>query len=218
MTTAHIASLPERITTLEKTVNSLIDQVDMIYVALNNYETIPEFLKHDKIKATLEENLLGDAAKFLRVSDVEGYVLVCDDDLIYPSNYACYMRWRIDEYNCVVSLLGKVYSNRPIKSFRNGYTELYRCLGEVDNDHEVDVCGTGAMAYHTKDINVNVSDFPMRNMADIWMARIAKQQGVKLMAVAHPANYVKHVLYKNRIWVGTRDDAPQTEILNTFLI
>lgn len=217
MITAHIASLPERVDTLEKTVDSLSPQVDYIFVSLNNYTEVPSFLKQKHIIPTLCDNTLGDAAKFLRVNDFGGYIFVCDDDLIYPDNYVDYMISKIEACKGVVSLLGKVYSTRPIKSFRTSYTELYRCLNEVVGDHKVDVCGTGAMAYHSEDIEVSVDDFHMRNMADIWMARLAHEQGVKMFAVEHPADFVEHVTYEDRIWVGTRDDTAQTNVLNSFL-
>ena len=217
MITAHIASLPERVKTLEKTVNSLLPQVDYIFVSLNNYEEIPFFLNDNKIISTLCDNSLGDAAKFLRVNDFHGYVFVCDDDIIYPDNYVDYMISKIESCKGVVSLLGKEYSKRPIKSFRKGYTEIHRCLVPVEGDHEVDVCGTGAMAYHSDDIDVNVDDFLSRNMADIWMARLAYEQGVKLFAVEHDRDFIEHITYPNRIWVGTVDDTVQTMVLNTFL-
>ena len=217
MITVHIASLPERVDTLEKTVNSLLPQVDYIFVSLNNYEEIPSFLTGRCVNPLICDNSLGDAAKFLRTNDYHGYVFVCDDDLIYPDNYVEYMISKIEEHKGIVSLLGKVYSTRPIKSFKKSYTELYRCLDVVDGDHEVDVCGTGAMAYHSRDINVKVSDFEMRNMADIWMAKLAHEQGVKMFAVDHKEDFVEHVLYPDRIWVGTRDDTVQTMVLNSFL-
>lgn len=217
MITAHIASLPERIDTLRLTVDSIVHQVDKVFISLNNYSNIPDFLVRDKIHAEIHDNSLGDAAKFIHVNKVEGYVVVCDDDLIYPDGYVKYMCDKCDLYEGVVSLLGKTYSTRPIRSFRKGYTGLYRCLGDVYEDVQVDVCGTGAMVYHTGDIKVSVGDFPHRNMADIWMAKLAHDQGVPMYAVEHPKDYVKHVTYQDRIWVNTVDDTVQTEVLNSFL-
>lgn len=218
MITAHIASLPERVDTLKKTVEGLSPQVDYIYVSLNNYTKVPQFLKKKHIVPALCDNTLGDAAKFLRVEDVHGYIFVCDDDIIYPGNYVDYMINKIELHGAVVSLLGKVYGERPVRSFRVSYTEIYRCLSDVVGDHVVDVCGTGAMAYHSDDVSVSIDDFPMRNMADIWMSRIAKEHGVKMVAVEHDCDFVQHVKYEDRIWVDTVDDTAQTEILNTFLL
>jgi hypothetical protein len=217
MITAHIASLQERIDTLKLTVDSIVHQVDKVFISLNNYEHIPDFLVRDKVHAEIHDNSLGDAAKFIHVNKVEGYIVVCDDDLIYPEGYVKYMCSKCDLYGGVVSLLGKVYGNRPILSFRRSYTELYRCLGDVDKDSKVDVCGTGAMVYHTEDIKVSVGDFPYRNMADIWMAKLAHNQSVPMYAVAHAKDYVEHVKYQDRIWVNTIDDTVQTEVLNSFL-
>ena len=50
MIRAQIASLPDRVDSLKLTVESLLPQVDSLFVALNNYEAIPDFLNHDKIR------------------------------------------------------------------------------------------------------------------------------------------------------------------------
>ena len=63
MITAQIASIPDRVETLKRTVNSLINQVDLLFVALNNYEEVPDFLTNNrKIVYALMDNSLGDAA------------------------------------------------------------------------------------------------------------------------------------------------------------
>lgn len=216
---AQIASLPARVVTLEKTVASLLPQVDFLFVALNGYEEVPAFLKTDKkIVHALMDNTLGDAAKFYDIEERNGYVFTCDDDLVYPSDYVGYMKSKVDEHQCVVSLLGKRYRNRPITSARGGYTALYRCLTAVNGDHEVDTAGTGAMAFHTDHIKVKIDGFERANMADIWMAKQAHEQGVKIIAVGHRARWLKHAFYSRRIWVSSKgQDKYHAEVLNSFL-
>ena len=217
MITAQLASIPERIETLEKTVKSLRPHVNTVYVALNGYKDVPGFLLGDKnIISILMDNVLGDAGKFYDIEKRKGYILTCDDDIIYPPEYVSYMVNKVDEYQCIVSLLGRVYGTRPIKSFRKGYTENYRCLGDVSEDVVVDLGGTGAMAFHTDHVKVTMDDFPKKNMADIWMAKLAHEQGVKIMAVKHRPKFVKYKDYPDRIWIHD-DDKYQTEVLNSFL-
>lgn len=219
MITAQLASIPEREETLIQTILSLQPQVDYIRVALNGYDELPDRIRGmDGVILELTDNVMGDANKFLGVEMRKGYVLTCDDDLIYPPNYVEYMTNKVDQYKCVVSFLGKEYGDRPVKSFRTGYTGLYRCLDEVKEDRQVDIGGTGAMAFHTDHIKVRFDHFQMRNMADIWMGMVAKSQNVPIMVVAHPKDYVKHVSYKNRIWKQTVDDQAQTDVLNSFLL
>jgi hypothetical protein len=216
---AQVASIPARVETLRLTVRSLLPQTDMMFVALNGYEDVPDFLTEDKkIVYALMDNSLGDAAKFYDVDQRNGYVLTCDDDLVYPEGYVRYMINGIKQHGGIVSLLGKRYDRRPINSSRSGYTSLYRCLTSVKGDHEVHLGGTGAMAFHTDSINISIDDFPVPNMADIWMAKAAHEQGVKITSLGHPARYVSHKFYSRRIWVSERhNDAYQTEILNSFL-
>ncbi len=215
--TAQIASLPAREDTLGKTVSSLLPQVDRIFVALNGYAFIPEFLDNPKIEAVIMDNSLGDAAKFHDVDKRDGYILTCDDDLIYPQGYARYMIDGVNRHCGIVSLLGKRYDDRPIKSFRTGYTAIYRCLTRVLIDQVVHVGGTGAMAFYSEHVKISVVDFSKPNMADIWMAKIAHEQGVTITALAHPAKYVKHYTHPWRIWSHDGRDEYQTEVLNSFL-
>lgn len=217
MVTAQVASLPERVDSLENMVASMLPQIDHLFVGLNNYTEVPSFLQgKEKISYMLLDNSLGDAAKFYGAEDLNGYVFTCDDDLIYPKDYVRYMISKVDKYKAVVSLLGKVYP-RPIMSFRKGYKKIYRCLGTVSEDHVVDIVGTGAMAYHTDHIDVNISDFKKPNMADIWLSKLAHEQGVPLMVVEHRAKYVSHKTYEWRIWTKAGFDKYQTELLNEFL-
>lgn len=218
MITAQIASLPARVETLQMTVNSLLPQVDDIFIALNGYKEVPEFLQNNpKIRYKLMDNSLGDAAKFYGVEKLDGYVLTCDDDLIYPEGYVGYMISGVKRHGGAVSLLGKRYGNRPVTSFRKGYTTIFRCLTRVINDSPVDVVGTGALAFHTDNIKISVEDFKRPNMADIWFSKAANEQGVPLIAITHPARYVNHKIYPWRIWTNDGHDEYQTEILNSFL-
>lgn len=219
MITAQIASLPERVGHLRITVDSLIPQVDMIFVALNGYEDIPEFLcGHQNIVPILMDNKYGDAAKFYDIDSRKGYVLTCDDDLVYSPNYADYMTSKVDEYKGAVSLMGRRYGERPIRSFRKGYTKSYGCLSHVDGDYPVDMVGTGVLAFHTDHIKITMEDFiKRRNMADVWFSKLAHEQGVPLMVVAHKPYFVQHKHFPWRIWSNDFDDNYQTEVINSFL-
>jgi hypothetical protein len=218
MITAQIASVPARASSLQATVNSLLPQVDKIFVALNGYTEIPSFIYNDKIVHIVTDNALGDAYKFYDADTRRGYVLTCDDDLVYPEGYVSYMINGIKKHKGIVTLLGKRYDDRPIKSFRKGYTSISRALSTVSKDSVVHVGGTGCMAYHTDHFNVTMDEFQKANMADLWVAKAAHEQGVKITVLAHPKHYMKHTLFPERIWNTSGNmDTYQTEVINSFL-
>lgn len=186
--TVQIASLPERANMLEKTIASLRPQVDRIFVALNGYSYTPDFLNEGEYIHL--DNSTGDAAKFYDVENINGYLFTCDDDLIYPPTYVRDMIYNIHRYQAIVSLHGKKYP-RPVVHFK-GHAAQVHCLADADNDLVVDVPGTGVMALHTSMIKIKYADFQSKNMADIWMGKIAQEQGRVIVALAHRKDYLTY--------------------------
>ena len=218
MTTAHIASLPDREVSLWLAVDSLYNQVDHIYVALNNYETKPKFLDDCRITSVLLDNSTGDAAKFYFIQRANGYAIICDDDLIYPGTYVQDMIRGINKHKCIVTLHGRSFLNKPILDYYQSATNKYRCLDNVVSDVKVDVGGTGVMAFHTGMVKVRYSDFKAPNMADIWMAKIAHDQNVPIMVLAHDKGYLLYTPPKNTIYDNCSKDCEyQTTLINTIL-
>jgi hypothetical protein len=217
MKTVMIASIPEREGMLKKTVNSLLPQVDNICVALNNYDHIPEFL-WDEVY-TKSDNRKGDSERYWCVEDVGGYLLTCDDDLIYPANYVNYMIRGVEKYNCACSLHGRSYPNRPIENFQSGF-DGYPCLDDVMKDVEVDIGGTGVMCWHTDFLKVRHEDFQSANMADIWFSKLCHEQNVKIMCLNHREGYLKYQYPEDTIWdqENLKGFVEQTKLLKTFLL
>lgn len=197
--TVQIASVPERVDSLKQTVESLIDQVNLMFIALNGYEDVPIFLRGDKRIATvLLDNKMTDGAKAYNIEERKGYVFLCDDDLVCPPTYISDMCDTIDQKKCIVTLHGKVYP-RPFKSFLN-VERNYRCLGNVFQGGFVDVGGTGVMGWHTDDFKLSYEDIKSPNMADIWISYAAKKQGVKIYVMPHTENYLNHTRFSDNLF------------------
>lgn len=216
MRVAMIASVPEREQMLEKTVESLRPQVDEIRVALNSYSHLPKFL--NKAEVVMLDNEKGDAGKHYFADQFEGYLLSCDDDLIYPPDYADYMIAGVDKYKCACSLHGRVYKFRPIINFQMMFMG-YPCLSTVQLDTGVDIGGTGVMCWHTDILKIRYEDFKSKNMSDLWFAKQCIEQGVKIMCLAHGGDYLK---YQGPTWTIWDESAKsgfkeQTELMRTFL-
>jgi hypothetical protein len=221
MVTVGIASVPDRERLLKRTIDSLKGQADTIYVALNGYKTVPDYFEsYDNVKYLLLEENLGDGMKFHWADQVgSSYYLTCDDDLQYPRSYCKDMIWAIERHKCIISLHGKNFKNRPVLSYRKGATEHIHCLMQVDQDKYVDVGGTGVMGFHTDFLKVSSSDFPTNNMADIYLAKVAFEQGVRILAIAHESGYLTYLHPEKTIWnsFSRENDKFQTEVLNSFL-
>jgi len=143
MTTANIASLPSREKQLARTVKSLYNQVDLIYIRLNDYQEVPQWLQDSKILTKTGPNE-GDWAKF--GNREEGYYFTCDDDIIYPSDYVKTLKDRMD--GDIVTIHGKNFKT-PIESYYHGALDKIRCDNEALQDKIVQIPGTGVMAFHT---------------------------------------------------------------------
>lgn len=220
MVVAHIASIIGREDSLRQVIAAITSQVDKTYVSLNGYQVEPDWLHTIRnVECELLDNSLGDAARYLHFGEDEGYSFFCDDDLIYSPNYCRYMIHKYNQHKgCLITLHGKIYG-RPIISSHRGIIKNYRCLGTVKGDHEVETGGTGVMLINTKDMKINIEDFLRPNMADIWVAKFAHEQNVKIMVIEHNANIVHYLPQATRIWrTRSREDIVyETNILNSFL-
>lgn len=197
----HITTLPNRTKSLEETVNSLLPQVDEIHIFLHGYNPVdlPVFLEDNpkiKLKYDIEWGDNGDLDKFHSVNDLQGYMLICDDDLIYPPDYAQKMIEAVDRYQrkALISVHGSIMFPLPVAHY---YTDryVYECLNDVLQEVQVQIGGTGVMAFHS-DIGF---DFDAKektvNMADIHIAVWAGNKDIPTVVIPHLTGWIKHSPY-----------------------
>lgn len=198
----NIASIPDRAQMLKTVVASLYNQCDELNLMLNGYTAPPEwvaFFDKRKLHTYLLDNSLGDGAKFLHAD--EGYILTCDDDLAYPSDYAARMCIAARDYNGITSLHGKKIIDLPMTLYHGKkHLQGYRCIGYVAEDVQVDIPGTGVMCYHTDRFKPDLTRFERRNMADVWIAIQAREQQVPIIVLAHELDYLTYLNPKGTIW------------------
>jgi hypothetical protein len=213
--------MPSRIDILPKAIESIYEQADIIRVYLNNFEQVPEFLIDSKIETVIGEDL-GDTGKFFWALNPDEYYFSIDDDLIYPKDY---VSWHLTELykwgnRAIVSLHGVRYK-RPFEHYNTGRIEI-KCLNEVLNDETVDIIGSGVCVFNTNMVKVDYKDFLYKNMADIWLSKLAHEQKIPLVVRKHKADYLKYLNpdYKTTIDFTSQADnrKHQTEILKSFLL
>ena len=193
---AFLATYPGRLRESEIAINSLIDQVDHIYVYLNLYEEIPEFLARPNITCILgrfaPEGDLRDLGKFhfLDVLDDEIALLV-DDDIRYPENYASKMIDSLEKYDSQV-IIG--VHGRILEPNFNDYfvdSRLLHFRRRLMKDMIVDVLGTGTVAFDSRKIKFRSESFNRRGKADIDFAIAARNMNIPLITVSHEKSWLR---------------------------
>lgn len=191
--TASVASIPSRHRALCTVVERVLPQVSRLFVYLNNYERIPDFLQHPHIvvNTSQEHGDLGDTGKLFGVDQTAGYRLLLDDDLLYPEDYVRRMLEKIEDYERRVCVgVHGVILRPPVNDYhRDRDTIHYR--EQLNTDRPVHLLGTGTLAYHTDTIRFTSRDCEVPNMADIWTAVKAQRSQVGMICVARNGNWLR---------------------------
>ena len=219
MISAHIATIPSRVESLRKVLNTISPQVDKVYVMLNGHTEVPSFLREFRnVEYEMLDNRLGDSAKLMKCFECQGLCLVLDDDLIPSLNLRHWLEWGLKKYGGVVGLHGRNYP-RPVTHFKK-WIANYRCLGNVKEDvQNVDLIGTGVMMFDSRQVKLDSSIYDQRNKADVLFSRLCYRQRKPMTVLAHHAGqFIKYIPQANTIWRQTKDDSIQTKILNTFIM
>ena len=192
---ACLASYPGRIKESEVAINSLINQVDHIYIYLNLYDEIPNFLNKPNITCKLgqfaPEGDLRDLGKFHFLDIFESeIVLLVDDDIQYPTNYASTMVDRLDKYDGQV-VMG-VHGRTLKPNFKNYFIDshVFHFRRSLKSDLIVDVLGTGTVAFDAEKIKFQSDSFTRSGKADIDFAIAARNGNHPLIAVSRNKSWL----------------------------
>lgn len=155
---AAVASIPQRESSLKDVIDNMLPQVDRLFIYLNGYNHIPDFIKNEKIEFVLDPmGRTAAAAKLYWAKQVEGYYFSIDDDIIYPFDYC--MR-TIELYEqltapCIVSYHGKNFSMLATHQ-RLDRVEFYQFEHAQLNIEKVHVVGTGVAMFDTRKVKIDL--------------------------------------------------------------
>jgi hypothetical protein len=221
---ASMATMPGRERSLKLVIDSIINQVDMLYIYANEIKEVYPFLNHPRIRVFLSddhEGDLGDAGKFYNCHKYQGYHFTIDDDIIYPKDYVGKTIASIDQYcrQFIVSYHGRIFKKLPVYSYYHGHTESFGFFKELRKDTFAHIIGTGVMAYHTDTIRFNTDIFKAKNMADIWLSKYCEEMNISRIILKHPSDWIRQshrINNDSTIYRKNHDkDSLQVEILNS---
>lgn len=188
-------------------------QADRVYASLRPQART--FLWRGPIKGRTD-----DSRKFAvdwKLEKYSGYILTCDDDLVYPPDYVAHMVSECEKHGCPVSLMGRVLTHATGSYYRDkGARIKYDWRNADGHTEQVHVPGTGVLCYHTDHVRFKVEDFPHPNMADIHFGVKCKTEGVRIMRVPPPRrDWLTYLDVPDTIYDRHHDDdAVQTRLVN----
>ncbi len=191
---AGVASYSAREDVFEKSLASILPQVDHIHVFLNGYSSTPEYLLKDKITVYRSQDYLDISAtgKVFSLDKLEScYFFTVDDDILYPPNYVAKMLECIEKYKrkVCVSVHGSIFPERP-KWYFERYS-LFPFQRELKEDKFVSLIGSGTFAFHTDTLKTHFDDFMPKVMVDLKFSILAKEQKVPLVCIARENAWLK---------------------------
>jgi hypothetical protein len=171
---ASIAHKGERPEQLKKTIASLENQCDELYIYDNSQR----------------ENFT-DNAKFFHLSELSEpcYYFSADDDIIYPPDYVQHTVELIYKYGIIMTYHGRLLK-KPINSYYKGH-QVFDFRGEQPLDLFVDVAGTGVCAFRTDYFNpTEIYKSEYKCMSDLVFSLEAKKQNKKIICASHSQNWI----------------------------
>lgn len=200
-------------------VERLLPQVDELRVYMNEWASVPAFLDAEGIKITRSQDSYGDIGDLGKIANLpgEGDILLVDDDILYPVDYAETMSKMLigDDFIGVHgATLKRNYSNyftdRHVRHFKVGFAK----------PAFVDVLGTGTVAFESCLQNVfdGLANFAEPNMLDIHLACMAKEYGLYLTSIARKAGWLRSIGKDAKSLWDTRDRSGkvQTDLLKKY--
>ena len=183
MITANFATHKARRKWVDKAINSVINQVDLVRVYYNDYTPKK---RNDIVQITGKD--LTDRGKFFTWGEDETF-LSCDDDILYPQDYVKDITDGLNRHpECIVSYHGRKLLGKG-RNYYRGH-KGYHCMGNVENDVQIDVPGTGVMAFNTSYFEPdNLREYD--KMVDILIALEAKNEGVPVWCLKHRQGWIK---------------------------
>ncbi|HEY8267516.1 MAG TPA: hypothetical protein VIG34_02510 [Xanthobacteraceae bacterium] len=220
-----MATMPARAHTFRAAFESIVGQVDRLYIYLDGHTEVPEFVRADPRAIPIlsrDEPGLQANGKFLGLGRETGSFLYAsvDDDFLYPPDFVAQLQDGLEREGgrAIVGYHGSILErpllryNQNRKVIHYGHAVLAKC--------EVDVLGTGAIMFSSKALQFDVRNWPWVNMVDLSLALAAAKAGLPLICLSRKKGYIGVLdqFQPDSIFVALRrDDSSQTDLARQLL-
>lgn len=196
-----VCSIPSRIEAFCAVVQRILPQLDQLHVYLDKYESVPEFLKSNKIHIYRSQDYqvdLRDNAKFLGFDGLKKahpkgfYYLTFDDDIEYPHDYVRHLLCSIEDFGrkATVGVHGVVSFESPASYSADRFVYHF-ATSELYQPKLVNNLGTGTAAFWSGTFDsIDPFAWGRGGAVDIDFAILAKHQGVPMVCVQRHRNWL----------------------------
>ena len=163
-----------------------------------------------------------DAGKFAGVTTAsEGYYFCCDDDYIYPPDYAETLCAAIDRHpGSICGFAGGVLKDPPIMSYySDGRIWNRHWRDEQDNDQPVNILMTCLCGWKVGTVEITMNECKVPMAVDIHLALAAQRQRVPMWLCARPVDWLvyQNIPEPETIHGHLRRSSPrQTGLINDY--
>lgn len=222
---ATVATMPTRIQELERSLSSMLPQVDRVFVYLDNFKSVPEFLTDDPKISVFRAEELGNyhaSSRFLALSHLKipCVLFLFDDDILYPPDYAATLISVLANAGgrAMVGVHGRIF-RPPHHSYVRDAAFLHFSTGLPANV-QVHELGVGTCAYVSDQLDLDLTQWPSNDMDDILLAIEAQKRAIQRIAVKRQANWLQPIAENqpDSLWNKTRnDDLVQSNLMRLLL-
>ena len=212
-----MATYPGGFSGLKRTVESLLSgqnvRITKLKIHVNGVKIkIPELPKDERLEVNYSKENLTDMGKFAMTEGELGYIFTVDDDIIYPDNYIQEMIKGINYFDkkIFVGVHGADLPVGPPITRWSHYKDMRRShpFGySMTNHTNINLIGTGTMAYHSSLIEIPWRDFKELKMADLHIGVLAQKNNIPMYIIPRYRGWMKEVGEPDeRIWETANAD------------
>ena len=220
---ATIATMPSRIEGLEKALNSMLPQVDRVFVYLDNFTSVPGFLNDSPKISVFRAEEVGNyhsSSRFLALGQSPCVLFPFDDDIIYPPDYAETLVSVLGAIGgrTMVGVHGRIFKP-PHKSYIRDAVMTHFATSLPQNIH-VHELGAGTCAFLSGQLNFNVAQWPSTDMDDLLLAIEAQKRSIRRIVIKRTANWLQPIAENqpDSLWSKTKqDDLVQSNLMRLLL-
>jgi hypothetical protein len=220
-----MATMPSRAHTFKTAFESVLHQVDRLYVFFDKHDAAPDFIRrHPNVVPLMpsEFGALGADGKFLgaQLHGEPCLYFTFDDDIFYPPGYVEHLASALERHHfAAVMGFHALRFEPPHLSYRQDRSVLH-FVEPLIADSPADELGSGTMGFFTGRFNVDIRGWPHHTMCDLLFAIEAARKGVPRLAVRRPAHFLRPLeeLQADSLFTALKkDDTAETALMRSAL-